>query len=79
MRTIGLSGGIRWESTVGYYQEINEGIKKRLGGSIPLRSYSLASILISSKNCSTAGIGKPLAKSLVMRRGAWGGLGVGPQ
>lgn len=32
MKTIGLLGGMSWESTVGYYQEINEGIKKRLGG-----------------------------------------------
>lgn len=32
MRTIGLIGGMSWESTVLYYQHINEGIKAALGG-----------------------------------------------
>lgn len=32
MKTIGLLGGMSWESTLGYYKEINEGIKKALGG-----------------------------------------------
>lgn len=32
MKTIGLLGGMSWESTVTYYQIINEEIKKRLGG-----------------------------------------------
>ncbi len=32
MKTIGLLGGMSWESTVAYYREINEGVKKRLGG-----------------------------------------------
>jgi len=32
MKTIGLLGGMSWESTVTYYQLINEGIKARLGG-----------------------------------------------
>ena len=32
MKTIGLLGGMSWESTVGYYQAINRGIKARLGG-----------------------------------------------
>lgn len=32
MKTIGLLGGMSWESTVGYYREINEGVKKALGG-----------------------------------------------
>ena len=32
MRTIGLIGGMSWESTQGYYRAINEGIKERLGG-----------------------------------------------
>ena len=32
MKTIGLLGGMSWESTVGYYQAINQGVKKRLGG-----------------------------------------------
>lgn len=32
MKTIGLLGGMSWESTIGYYQAINEGVKKALGG-----------------------------------------------
>jgi aspartate racemase len=32
MKTIGLLGGMSWESTTLYYRLINEGIKKRLGG-----------------------------------------------
>lgn len=32
MKTIGLLGGMSWESTELYYRLINEGIKKKLGG-----------------------------------------------
>lgn len=32
MKTIGLIGGMSWESTVPYYRQINEFIKERLGG-----------------------------------------------
>lgn len=32
MKTIGLLGGMSWESTLGYYRAINEGIKNTLGG-----------------------------------------------
>lgn len=32
MRTIGLIGGMSWESTAEYYRIINEEMKKRLGG-----------------------------------------------
>ena len=32
MKTIGLLGGMSWESTASYYNAINEGIKVRLGG-----------------------------------------------
>ncbi len=32
MKTIGLLGGMSWESTVGYYRAINEGVKNKLGG-----------------------------------------------
>ena len=32
MKTIGLLGGMSWESTVSYYKTINEGVKARLGG-----------------------------------------------
>ncbi|MBU2713975.1 aspartate/glutamate racemase family protein [Zooshikella harenae] len=32
MKTIGLLGGMSWESTATYYQLINEGVKHKLGG-----------------------------------------------
>jgi len=32
MKTIGLIGGMSWESTVPYYRQINECVKARLGG-----------------------------------------------
>jgi len=32
MKTIGLLGGMSWESTVSYYKIVNEGIKSQLGG-----------------------------------------------
>lgn len=32
MKTIGLLGGMSWESTVTYYQQLNRGVRARLGG-----------------------------------------------
>jgi len=32
MKTIGMLGGMSWESTASYYRAINKGIKKQLGG-----------------------------------------------
>lgn len=32
MKTLGLIGGMSWESTLPYYRLINEGVKARLGG-----------------------------------------------
>ena len=32
MKTLGLIGGMSWESTVPYYRLINEGVRDRLGG-----------------------------------------------
>lgn len=32
MKTLGLLGGMSWESTVPYYRQINEAVKARLGG-----------------------------------------------
>lgn len=32
MKTIGMIGGMSWESTVTYYQVVNEAVKRRLGG-----------------------------------------------
>lgn len=32
MRTIGIIGGMSWESTIPYYRWINELVRDRLGG-----------------------------------------------
>ncbi len=32
MKTIGLLGGMSWESTISYYTKINQGVKRKLGG-----------------------------------------------
>ena len=32
MKTVGLLGGMSWESTIGYYQSINRGVREKLGG-----------------------------------------------
>ena len=32
MKTIGLIGGMSWESSLVYYRLINEAVKERLGG-----------------------------------------------
>ena len=37
MKTIGLIGGMSWESTVTYYQIVNETVKRELGGLHPAK------------------------------------------
>ena len=53
MKTIGLLGGMSWESTVTYYQVINETIKEKLGGlhsaKILLYSVDLESVKLVCK------------------------------
>lgn len=44
MKTIGLLGGMSWESTILYYQLLNEGVRERLGG------LNSAKILMNSVN-----------------------------
>ncbi len=61
MKTIGLLGGMSWESTLDYYRQINEGIKTRLGG---LHS---ARLVLYSVDFA------PIEDS--MRRGDWDGAG----
>lgn len=43
MKTIGLLGGMSWESTAYYYRMLNEGVRERLGGlhSAPCLVYSV--------------------------------------
>ena len=44
MRTIGLIGGMSWESSAEYYRLINQQVRERLGPlrSAPLLMYSVA-------------------------------------
>jgi aspartate racemase len=48
MRTIGLLGGMSWESSIEYERLINEGVRERLGGvhsaDLVIRSYDFAAI-----------------------------------
>jgi aspartate racemase len=43
MKTIGLLGGMSWESSLVYYRAINEGIKSSLGG---LRSAKIVMVSV---------------------------------
>lgn len=63
MKTIGLLGGMSWESTAGYYRAINEGIKNALGGlhSAKIVLYSVDFAPVEKLQCAddwegTAGI-----------------------
>ena len=62
MRTIGLIGGMSWESTVEYYRLINRGVRDRLG---PLHS---ARLLLDSLDFSVI--------AACQRAGDWDGAGV---
>ncbi|HSO45530.1 MAG TPA: aspartate/glutamate racemase family protein [Rhodoferax sp.] len=61
MKTLGLIGGMSWESTVPYYRQINEAVKAQLGGlhsaKIILYSVDFAEVehLQSSGQWQTAG------------------------
>ncbi|MDH5731989.1 MAG: aspartate/glutamate racemase family protein [Gammaproteobacteria bacterium] len=46
MKTIGLLGGMSWESTLSYYAKLNQGIKQQLGG------YHSAQIILYSVDFS---------------------------
>jgi aspartate racemase len=50
MKTIGLLGGMSWESTALYYRAINEGIKARLGG---LHSAEIAMVSVDFQPIET--------------------------
>ena len=61
-RTLGIIGGMSWESTQSYYRLINEGIKAELGN---LHS---ADLLIHSVDFAPIGV--------LQAQGAWGELGI---
>ena len=49
MKTIGLIGGMSWESTVTYYQIINAVVKEQLGTFILPSVYYIVLIFMKSK------------------------------
>lgn len=57
MKTLGLIGGMSWESTVPYYRLINEGVKQRLGVCIRHGWFCTAWTLPKSSVCSALVIG----------------------
>ena len=61
-QTLGIIGGMSWESTESYYRLINEGVKNQLGG---LHS---ADLLIHSVDFAPV--------SALQAQGAWGEMGV---
>ena len=55
MKTIGLIGGMSWESTVTYYQVINEAVKERLGGLHSARCILYSVDFQEIEECQAAG------------------------
>lgn len=55
MKTIGLIGGMSWESTVPYYQIINEEVKKLLGGLHSARIILYSVEFDEIEKCQSAG------------------------
>ncbi|MDO3722883.1 aspartate/glutamate racemase family protein [Marinobacter sp. chi1] len=67
MKTIGLIGGMSWESTASYYRELNEGVKAALGGlhsaNILLQSLDFAPLEAMQSKGDWEGIAKELSQA----------------
>lgn len=65
MKTIGLIGGMSWESTIGYYRIINQGVNSALGGlhsaQLLLHSVDFGPIETLQHNGDWEGTGEKLA------------------
>ncbi|MGD1931426.1 MAG: aspartate/glutamate racemase family protein [Leptolyngbyaceae cyanobacterium] len=65
MRTIGLLGGMSWESTVLYYEQINQRVKAQLGGlhsaKVVLHSVDFHDIEVLQRQGDWAAAGQALA------------------
>lgn len=65
MKTIGMLGGMSWESTQGYYRAVNEGVKQALGGlhsaKVVLNSVDFAEIEACQRNADWPQAGAILA------------------
>ena len=63
MRTIGLLGGMSWESTAVYYRRLNENVRDRLGGlrsaKVIMHSVDFESIVeLAESRCLGSGRGR---------------------
>jgi aspartate racemase len=69
MKTIGLIGGITWESTVEYYKILNREIQQRLGGAhsakLYIYSFDFDEILKFNKKNEFDAVGRRLAEESV--------------
>ncbi|MGK9175176.1 aspartate/glutamate racemase [Yokenella regensburgei] len=69
MKTIGLLGGMSWESTIPYYRLINEGVKAKLGGlhsaSLLLHSVDFHEIEVCQRSGEWENAGEILANAAV--------------
>jgi aspartate racemase len=57
MKTIGLLGGMSWESSRIYYRIINEEVARRLGGLHSARSVMLSFNFKRSRRCRMSELG----------------------
>ncbi|WP_447895431.1 aspartate/glutamate racemase family protein [Vreelandella sp. GE22] len=77
MRTIGVLGGMSWESTQSYYKALNEGVNEALGGlhsaSIAMLSVDFAEIEALQRAGDWDGAGKHLAEAAKRVEGAGAG------
>ena len=68
MQTIGLIGGMSWESTVTYYQILNERVNAALGGyhsaKILLHSVDFAEVEAPQRTGDWARVGELLADAI---------------
>lgn len=74
MHTIGLLGGMSWESTRIYYKLLNEGVRERLGGlhsaKLILHSFDFAEIAAMQHAGEWDALGKKMAEAaLAMEKG----------
>lgn len=74
MRTLGLLGGMSWESTLVYYRLLNQGVAARLGGlhgaSLLLASVDFAGIAAQQRAGDWAGAGAALGALASRLQGA---------
>jgi aspartate racemase len=78
MKTIGLIGGISWESTAVYYRIINQEVNKRLGGKhsakVRMYSFDFDEIFTFNQKNDTTGIGNRLVEEAVKLERSGAGL-----